>query len=85
MVREKAATEIRRLYDLFVKVDATQVEINPLAETSDDRVFCIDAKLNFDDNAQFRQKKIFDSVDEEEDTVSLLDMLNNHTICLGPT
>uniref|UniRef100_A0A1I7T0A6 Succinate--CoA ligase [GDP-forming] subunit beta, mitochondrial n=1 Tax=Caenorhabditis tropicalis TaxID=1561998 RepID=A0A1I7T0A6_9PELO len=54
-----AATEIKRLYDLFIAVDATQVEINPLVETADGRVFCVDAKMNFDDSAAYRQQDIF--------------------------
>ncbi|XP_055524659.1 succinate--CoA ligase [GDP-forming] subunit beta, mitochondrial [Wyeomyia smithii] len=64
---EKAANEIEKLYKLFVKVDATQIEINPLAETDDGRVISVDAKLNFDDNAEFRQKEIF-AMDVHEDT-----------------
>lgn len=64
---QKAAAEIEKLYHLFVKVDATQIEINPLAETDDGRVISVDAKLNFDDNAQFRQKDIF-AMDVHEDT-----------------
>merc|ERR1712072_689106 len=44
--------------------DATQVEINPFAEGGvpggdQDQIFCVDAKLNFDDNAMFRQKEVF--------------------------
>ena len=62
-----AADQLKGLYNLFMKVDSTQIEINPLAETSDKRVFCIDAKLNFDDSAQFRQKRIFDMDDHAED------------------
>ncbi|XP_061195338.1 succinate--CoA ligase [GDP-forming] subunit beta, mitochondrial-like [Saccostrea echinata] len=56
---QTAADQIRRLYELFVKVDATQVEINPFGETPDGRVVCFDAKINFDDNAAFRQKEVF--------------------------
>ncbi|KAL8618170.1 Succinate--CoA ligase [GDP-forming] subunit beta, mitochondrial [Nucella lapillus] len=56
---KQAAEEIKKLYNLFLKVDATQVEINPFGETHDGRVVCFDAKMNFDDNADFRQKKIF--------------------------
>ncbi|XP_055640336.1 succinate--CoA ligase [GDP-forming] subunit beta, mitochondrial [Toxorhynchites rutilus septentrionalis] len=63
---EKAAGEIEKLYKLFLKVDATQIEINPLAETDDGRVISVDAKLNFDDNAEFRQKDIF-AMDVHED------------------
>uniref|UniRef100_A0A8B8AXY2 Succinate--CoA ligase [GDP-forming] subunit beta, mitochondrial n=1 Tax=Crassostrea virginica TaxID=6565 RepID=A0A8B8AXY2_CRAVI len=56
---QTAADQIRRLYELFIKVDATQVEINPFGETPDGRVVCFDAKINFDDNAAFRQKEVF--------------------------
>lgn len=63
---EKAAREIEKLWQLFVKVDAVQIEINPLAETSDGQVISVDAKLNFDDNAQFRQKRIFELEDDTE-------------------
>ncbi|XP_060075424.1 succinate--CoA ligase [GDP-forming] subunit beta, mitochondrial-like [Ylistrum balloti] len=63
---QEAATQITRLYNLFVKVDATQLEINPFGETPDGRVVCFDAKLNFDDNAAFRQKEIFDMEDTSE-------------------
>jgi succinyl-CoA synthetase beta subunit len=65
-LKEKAAHEIEKLYELFGKVDAVQIEINPLAETDDGRVISVDAKLNFDDNAQFRQKQIFEMEDTSE-------------------
>eukprot|EP00968_Pinguiococcus_pyrenoidosus_P008933 scaffold672_cov268-Pinguiococcus_pyrenoidosus.AAC.2 len=58
-LKEKAAKNIVGLYDLFVKTDATQVEINPLAVTRDGMVYAADAKLNFDDNAAYRQKDLF--------------------------
>lgn len=63
---EKTATEIIKLYDLFNKVDAVQIEINPLAECDDGRVISVDAKLNFDDNARYRQKEIFEMEDTTE-------------------
>ena len=44
---------------MFNSTDATQIEINPLVETSKGEVMCLDAKLNFDDNAAYRQKDIF--------------------------
>ncbi|OXB72112.1 UNVERIFIED_CONTAM: hypothetical protein H355_003859 [Colinus virginianus] len=50
---------IRGLYNLFRETDCTQIEVNPLVETHDGKVLVCDAKLNFDDNAAFRQKKIF--------------------------
>jgi succinyl-CoA synthetase beta subunit len=58
-LRNKAASEIKKLWQLFLKVDALQLEINPLVETDDGHVVSVDAKLNFDDNAKFRQKEIF--------------------------
>jgi len=56
---EQASDQMQRLYDLFSKSDATQVEINPFAITKQDKIYCVDAKINFDDNAAFRQKEIF--------------------------
>ncbi|KYR00414.1 succinate-CoA ligase (GDP-forming) [Tieghemostelium lacteum] len=56
---KEAQDQMASLYDLFVKSDATQVEINPFAETTDNKIYAMDAKINFDDNAYFRQKEIF--------------------------
>lgn len=64
--QEEAAKQIEKLYDLFLKVDATQVEINPFVETPDGKVICFDAKIVFDDNAEFRQKEIFAQEDTNE-------------------
>eukprot|EP00036_Acanthoecidae_sp_10tr_P021132 CAMPEP_0206317610 /NCGR_PEP_ID=MMETSP0106_2-20121207/16727_1 /ASSEMBLY_ACC=CAM_ASM_000206 /TAXON_ID=81532 /ORGANISM="Acanthoeca-like sp., Strain 10tr" /LENGTH=428 /DNA_ID=CAMNT_0053749213 /DNA_START=11 /DNA_END=1294 /DNA_ORIENTATION=- len=61
-----AADQIKKMYDLFAKVDAVQVEINPFANTKDGRVVCFDAKIGFDDNASFRQKEIFAQEDTAE-------------------
>jgi len=61
-----AAEQIKKLYQLFLKVDATQIEINPFGETPDGQVVCFDAKMNFDDNAAFRQKDIFAMDDTSE-------------------
>ncbi|OBT55516.1 succinyl-CoA ligase subunit beta, mitochondrial [Pseudogymnoascus sp. 24MN13] len=57
---EEARDTIQKLYKVFMDNDATQIEINPLSETSDHQVLAMDAKLGFDDNAEFRQKEIFD-------------------------
>ncbi|XP_055676665.1 succinate--CoA ligase [GDP-forming] subunit beta, mitochondrial [Lutzomyia longipalpis] len=68
-LREKAAQEIEKLWQLFLKVDAVQIEINPLAETKEGEVISVDAKLNFDDHAKFRQQRIFDMEEETEGDV----------------
>ncbi|XP_029550305.1 succinate--CoA ligase [GDP-forming] subunit beta, mitochondrial isoform X1 [Salmo trutta] len=69
-LERQAADQIKRLYDLFLKVDATQVEVNPLGETPEGQVVCFDAKINFDDNAEFRQKAVFamDDMSESDPT-----------------
>ena len=56
---EEAKSTIQNLYKCFMERDATQLEINPLSETSDHQVMAMDAKLGFDDNAEFRQKEAF--------------------------
>ncbi|XP_076930850.1 succinate--CoA ligase [ADP-forming] subunit beta, mitochondrial-like [Bidens hawaiensis] len=60
-VADRAASieQVKKLYNLFRECDCTQLEINPIAETSDNKLVAADAKLNFDDNAAFRQKEIF--------------------------
>lgn len=57
-----------KLYEAFVKTDASQVEINPLVETAEGEIIILDAKINFDPNALFRQKEILElrDFDEEE-------------------
>ncbi|KAN0063014.1 succinate--CoA ligase beta chain [Thecaphora frezii] len=69
---EQAAETFIKLYTLFREKDATQVEINPLAESKDGEVLCMDAKLGFDENADFRQPDIFelrDTTQEDADEV----------------
>jgi len=56
---KQASSEITKLYKLFIGVDATQVEINPFGESKEGEVVCFDAKINFDDNAKFRQQEVF--------------------------
>ena len=65
----KAVTLITNLYAMFLKCDCTQVEVNPLTETPEGDVVVCDAKVNFDDNAAFRQKAIFERRDfSQEDS-----------------
>ncbi|XP_006817696.1 succinate--CoA ligase [ADP-forming] subunit beta, mitochondrial-like [Saccoglossus kowalevskii] len=57
--QEHAADSFMKLYDVFISRDATMIEINPMTEDSQGKVYCMDAKFNFDDNAAFRQKEVF--------------------------
>ncbi|XP_040577493.1 succinate--CoA ligase [GDP-forming] subunit beta, mitochondrial [Lepeophtheirus salmonis] len=65
-LKEQCAGQIKNLYDMFIKVDCVQLEVNPLAETTDGMIYTADAKLGFDDNAEFRQKNIFKMEDTTE-------------------
>eukprot|EP00941_MAST-03F_sp_MAST-3F-sp1_P002497 g2497.t1 len=66
-LKEQAIHTMRQTYQLFIENDATLVEINPLVETPDAKLFVCDAKLNFDDNAEFRQKEIFEHRDTSQE------------------
>ncbi|KAK3852015.1 hypothetical protein Pcinc_041372 [Petrolisthes cinctipes] len=65
-LREKCAKEVKGIWNMFLGVDATQIEINPLIETPQGQVVAVDAKIQFDDNAEFRQKEIFAQEDFSE-------------------
>lgn len=58
---------VKNLYKMFRAHDCTMVEVNPLAETSDGRVLVCDGKINFDDNAEFRQKEIHELRDRTQE------------------
>jgi succinyl-CoA synthetase beta subunit len=49
------AKVLEKLWTVFVKEDATLVEVNPLVKTADGRVIALDGKVSLDDNAEFRQ------------------------------
>lgn len=55
------------MYQAFVSLDASIVEINPLVVTGAGEVIALDAKMNFDDNALFRHKDVAEMRDEDEE------------------
>ncbi|KAG0718528.1 Succinate--CoA ligase [GDP-forming] subunit beta, mitochondrial [Chionoecetes opilio] len=57
-LREKCMREVKNIWSMFLGVDATQIEINPLIETPQGQVVAVDAKIQFDDNAEFRQDEV---------------------------
>lgn len=67
----KAHKEMTRfvaaVYKAYEAMDASLVEINPVLKTSDDKILAVDAKVNIDDNALYRQKEIADMRDESEE------------------
>jgi succinyl-CoA synthetase beta subunit len=68
--RDEAINLIKSIYKMFIDTDANLVEINPLILTKDNSVICLDAKMNFDSNALFRQNEIMElrDLNEEDDT-----------------
>ncbi|HLI10459.1 MAG TPA: ADP-forming succinate--CoA ligase subunit beta [Alphaproteobacteria bacterium] len=58
---------ITGMYNAFVTLDASLIEINPLVVTGAGEVIALDAKMNFDDNALFRHREVADLRDEDEE------------------
>jgi len=58
---------IGSLYNAFVDKDMSLLEVNPLVVTKAGKLLCLDAKINFDDNALFRHKDIQELRDVEEE------------------
>ncbi len=68
----QAIKVIKSIYKLFIELDASMVEINPLILTKESKIICLDAKINFDDNALFRHPEILKLRDlSEEDPTEI--------------
>ena len=65
--KKDAIKLIKALYNILIKKDASLIEINPLIITKKGKVLCLDAKMNFDDNAIFRQPEILKLRDLNEE------------------
>ena len=67
---EDAIKLVKSIYKMFVELDASLVEINPLILTKDNQIVCLDAKMKFDDNALFKHPEIKElrDLNEEEET-----------------
>ena len=67
-----ASKLIKSLYEIIIKKDASLIEINPLIVTKSNKLVCLDAKMNFDDNAIFRRPEILALRDlNEEDPTEI--------------
>ena len=67
--KKNANNLVQALFKILQEKDASLIEINPLIITKDERLICLDAKMNFDDNAIFRRPEIFSLRDlNEEDS-----------------
>ena len=61
---------IKSLYKIILEKDASLIEINPLIITKEKKLLCLDAKMNFDDNAIFRRPEILKLRDLNEEDPS---------------
>jgi succinyl-CoA synthetase beta subunit len=63
---KSAVQFLMSIYQAFVGMDASQIEINPMVVTKAGEIVALDAKMNFDDNALYRHKDIEEMRDEDE-------------------
>ena len=68
--KKDAQNLIRCLYRILIEKDASLIEINPLIITKEGKILCLDAKMNFDDNAIFRRPEILNLRDLDEEDPS---------------
>jgi succinyl-CoA synthetase beta subunit len=64
---KQAGALVKKLYEAFVAKDMSLLEVNPLVVTKDGNIICLDAKINFDDNALYRHKDIQELRDLDEE------------------
>ncbi len=70
--KSEALKLIKSIYKMFISTDASMVEINPLILTKENKIVCLDSKINFDDNALFKHNEISDLRDlNEEDPTEI--------------
>ncbi len=71
-LKEKGSNLFSNLYEAFTKSDMSLLEINPLVLTKENQLLCLDAKVNFDDNAIFRHTEFQNLIDPSEEDESEL-------------
>jgi len=71
-LKEQGANLFKNLYKAFTESDMSLLEINPLVLTKEDQILCLDAKVNFDDNALFRHTEFQNLIDPSEEDESEL-------------
>ena len=76
-LRDQGIEQLEKLYNMFVKLDATQIEVNPWAITPEKDIYCVDAKINIDDNALFRQEELVELYKQGSQTTSAADQDDN--------
>ncbi len=75
--KDSAKVIIEALYKILIEKDANLIEINPLVITKNENLVCLDAKMNFDDNAIFRRPDILELRDLEEEEPAEIEASKN--------
>ena len=71
-IKNQGVALIKSIYKMFTSTDANMVEVNPLILTKEEKIICLDAKVNFDSSALFRQPEIMELRDlNEEDPTEI--------------
>ena len=65
--KKQAILLIKSVYNMFIETDANMIEVNPLILTKEKKIICLDAKVNFDDNALFKHPDIIELRDLNEE------------------
>ena len=68
--KDEAIKLVQGLYKILLQKDASLIEINPLILTKNEKLICLDAKMNFDDNAIFRRPEILKLRDLNEENLA---------------
>ena len=70
--KKQAILLVKSIYEMFINTDANMVEVNPLILTKEEKIICLDAKVNFDSNALFRHPEFVELRDlNEEDPTEI--------------
>ena len=70
--KKQAILLVKSIYEMFINTDANMVEVNPLILTKEEKIICLDAKVNFDSNALFRHPEFVELRDlNEEDPIEI--------------
>jgi len=70
--KKQAISLVKSVYKMFISTDANMIEVNPLILTKEEKIICLDAKVNFDSNALFKHPEIMELRDlNEEDPIEI--------------
>ncbi len=75
--KKEASNLIKSIYKIIIEKDANLIEINPLILNQENKIICLDAKMNFDDNAIFRRPEILELRDLNEEEPAEIEASKN--------